>query len=305
MSDNNLVLIDVHSVHKIEGKGIFQAGLALMSVSGDGPYRHVQGLSRGLAILHAISRTTNGCATITDLSAVTGLHRTTVRRLLKTLETEGYVRRSASDDSYRLAHKIRQLGDGFTDDEWISEIGAPVLGELLQKLVWPSDLSTIDGTSMLVRETTHRFSPLSFHRAMIRQRMPVLTTAAGRAYLAHCGPEEREEILRMILAGDDEQAALARNRLQVDRVLERVLQQGYASNDGEWTQQSKVSALALPLRHHGRVLGAINVVFLKKAVTISEGAERYLPHLRAAAWKIEQRLDAAPLPLAERGVGAP
>lgn len=265
-----------------------------MSPSGSGPYRHVQGLSRGLALLHALSGSGNGCATIADLSGATGLHRTTVRRLLETLETEGYVRRSASDDSYRLAHKIRQLGDGFTDDEWISEIAAPVLGELLQKLVWPSDLCTIDGTSMLVRETTHRFSPLSFHRAMIRQRMPLLYTAAGRAYLAHCGEEERNELLRMLIVAGDGQASLARNRILVDKILDRVHQQGYASNDGEWSQQGKVSALALPIRHRDRVLGTINVVLLKKAVTIPEAADRYLPHLRAAIAKIEHLLDDNP-----------
>ena len=138
------------------------------------PYSHVQSLSRGLALLHAINRSAHGWASIADLSASTGLHRTTVRRLLETLQSEGYVRRSASDDSYRLNLKVRQLSDGFTDDEWISEVANPVLGELLQTLVWPSDLSTIDGDCMLVRETTHRFSPLSFHRAMIRQRMPLL-----------------------------------------------------------------------------------------------------------------------------------
>lgn len=130
----------------------------------------------GLALLHAINRSAHGWASIAELSASTGLHRTTVRRLLETLQSEG-VRRSASDDSYRLNLKVRQLSDGFTDDEWISEVANPVLGELLQTLVWPSDLSTIDGDCMLVRETTHRFSPLSFHRAMIRQRMPLLFTS--------------------------------------------------------------------------------------------------------------------------------
>ena len=94
-------------------------------------YRTVQGLSRGLALLHAINRSPGGWASIAELSGRTGLHRTTVRRMLETLQDEGYVRRSDSDDSYRLTHKIRQLSDGFTDDEWISEIANPVLGELL------------------------------------------------------------------------------------------------------------------------------------------------------------------------------
>lgn len=272
-----------------------------MAIDRGGNYRHVQGLSRGLALLHALNRSANGCAAISELSAATGLHRTTVRRMLETLETEGYVRRSASDDSYRLNLKVRQLSDGFTDDEWISELAAPVLGELLQKLVWPSDLCTLDGDSMLVRETTHRYSPLSFHRAMIRQRMPVLTTAAGRAYLTYCGEEERQQILRLLVAGKDEQAALARNRALVEKTIERVRQQGYASNDGEWAQERKVSALALPIRHGSGILATINIVFLRKAMTIPEAAERYLPELRAAIQKIETMLDNDPRALMPPG----
>lgn len=262
-----------------------------MRPSSDATYRHVQGLSRGLAILQAINRSPDGWAKIAELSATTGLHRTTVRRLLETLQAEGYVRRSVSDDSYRLNQKIRQLSDGFTDDEWISEVANPVLGELLQKLVWPSDLCTIDGDCMLVRETTHRFSPLSFHRAMIRQRMPVLFTSAGRAYLAFCSAEERQQILRLLVAGNDEQANFARNRVLVDQMLEKIRRQGYATNDGEWHQQQKIAALAVPVRHKEHVLASINVVYLRKAMSTKEAVERYLPELNAAVAKIETRLN--------------
>jgi len=274
-----------------------------MRPSSGATYAHVQGLSRGLAILHAINLSANGWASIAELSATTGLHRTTVRRLLETLQAEGYVRRSVSDDSYRLNQKIRQLSDGFTDDEWISEVANPVLGELLQKVVWPSDLSTLDGDCMLVRETTHRFSPLSFHRAMIRQRMPVLFTSAGRAYLAYCSPEERRQILQLLVAGNDEQANFARNRVLVEQMLEKVRRQGYATNDGEWNLQVKIAAIAVPIRHKGSVLAAVNVVFLKKAVPMDEAVRRYLPELNAAVEKIERRLDELETPVLPDAAG--
>ena len=206
-------------------------------------------------------------------------------RILETLQAEGYVRRSPSDDSYRLNQKIRQLSDGFTDDEWISEVANPVLGELLQKLVWPSDLCTIDGDSMLVRETTHRFSPLSFNRTMIRQRLPLLFTSAGRAYLAFCGDEERRQLLQLLMAGKDEQASFAHNTVLVERMLDRVRQQGYAVNDGEWNQQTRIGALAVPIRHREQILATINVVFLKKAVstyTFCNAAESSVPESPAA-----------------------
>ncbi len=253
-------------------------------------YRHVQGLSRGLAILHAINRAPEGWITTTQLSEATGIHRTTVRRMLETLLAEGYVRRSASDDSYRLNQKVRQLSDGFTDDEWISEVANPILGELLKKLVWPSDLCTLDGDSMLVRETTHRFSPLSFHRAMIRQRLPLLFTSAGRAYLAHCGEEERLQLLQLLASGNDEQAQFAKNTVLVESLLNKVREQGFATNDGEWGTQVKIGAIAVPIRHEAQVIACINVVFLRKAISVNDAVERYFPTLQAAVKNIEDRL---------------
>ena len=229
-----------------------------------------------------------------DVADLLKVSRTPVREALYRLQDEGYVRRSDSDDSYRLTHKIRQLSDGFTDDEWISEIANPVLGELLQKVVWPSDLCTIDGDAMLVRETTHRFSPLSFHRAMIRQRMPMLFTAAGRAYLAHCSDDERRHILQLLAAGHDEQASFARQPALVEQMLDKMRRQGYASNEGEWQAQQKIGAIALPIRHQGGILACINVVFLKRALSVADAAQRYLPTLQAAIARIEAQLQASP-----------
>ena len=57
----------------------------------DSDYKTVRGLSRGLALLNALNRLDGG-ASPTRLAELTGLHRTTVRRLLETLQDEGYVR---------------------------------------------------------------------------------------------------------------------------------------------------------------------------------------------------------------------
>lgn len=84
---------------------------------GDARHRPVCGLSRGLDVLRALNLGVGGELSLADVAVPTGLHRTTVRRLLETLVTEGLVRRSASDDSFRLALGIRTLSEGFTDDE--------------------------------------------------------------------------------------------------------------------------------------------------------------------------------------------
>lgn len=90
-------------------------------------YKTVRGLTRGLMLLNMLNRLDGG-ASVGLLAELSGLHRTTVRRLLETLQDEGYVRRSLSDDSFRLTIKVRQLSEGFRDEQWISALAAPLLG---------------------------------------------------------------------------------------------------------------------------------------------------------------------------------
>ncbi|AOZ02611.1 transcriptional regulator [Cupriavidus sp. USMAHM13] len=256
------------------------------------PYANVRGLSRGLAVLRALNRMESGRATAQQLSEAAGLHRTTVRRLLETLIEEGLVWRSESDDSYRLTLQVRALSEGFTDDEWISTLAAPLMGELLQRVVWPSDLATPDGDAMIIRETTHRFSPLSFHRAMVGRRLPILLTSAGRAYFAFCSDAERDSVLKVLRAGGGgpEQAALAHDEAFLRRLVQRVRDDGFATNRSDWTEQRKIGALAVPVRHGERVLGSLNVVYLAAALGAKEAVERFAAPLQEVAARIEAAL---------------
>lgn len=256
-------------------------------------YANVRGLSRGLQVLMALNRMESGRATSQQLSEATGLHRTTVRRLLETLIADGYIRRSESDDTYRLTLQVRALSEGFTDDEWISTIATPLMGELLQQSVWPSDLTTPSGDAMIIRETTHRFSPLSFHRSMVGRRLPMLLTAAGRAYFASCSEAERENIISLLRtgAGGEEQSALASNPAYLRNLIQRVQADGFGWNRGDWTEQKKIGAIAVAIRHQERVLGCLNVVYLSRAISAEEAEKRFVGLLQKTVNKIESALN--------------
>ncbi|GAA0791870.1 DNA-binding transcriptional regulator [Marinobacterium sediminicola] len=256
---------------------------------GQGEYKLVQGLMRGLSLLHCLNRCDGG-ARITELAQKTGLHRTTVRRLLETLQHEGYVRRSESDDSYLLTLKVRELSEGFRDEQWVSQFAAPLLGQLLQEVVWPTDISTLDVDAMVIRETTHRFSRLSFHRSMVGRRLPMLLTAAGRAYIANCPEQERNQILQLLASREDSQGRLARDTEYVDKLIRKTRQDGYGSNYRDWGEEGRIAAIALPIRHEDRVLGCLNLVYIADAMTIEEAAKRYLKSMQSIVNRIERSL---------------
>lgn len=254
-------------------------------------YKPVRGLSRGLAILRALNSAPGGWASINELARATGIHRTTVRRLLETLHNEGLVRRSPSDDSYRLTLEVRALAEGFSDEEWVSQVASPLLGEMMRRVIWPSDLTTLDGDAMVIRETTHRYSPLSFHRSMVRVRMPLATTASGRAYLAFAPPDERARLLDKITP------TLPMPRAVLEAQLERVRAQGHATNLGEWAAEPSILALAVPILRGERALACLNVVMLKKAVTLAQAEAQCLGPLKETAMRIAAALaSAAPVP---------
>lgn len=258
-------------------------------------YRHVRALARGLTVLMELGR--SGRARPGDIATRTGIDRTTTYRLLETLEREGFVART-SDDYYGLTIAVRQLSEGFTDLDQVTRIVSPELGKLLPKVLWPTDFATFEDGAMIIRETTHRFSPYSVHRSMIGKHRPTLRTAMGRAVIAAASEEERDLMLRIIAQSDQPDASEAREKGYVRALVEETQAQGYASAVG--LVDSHIGAIGIAIRSPVNVAGALNLVFFRTAMTPADAAERYLPFMRECVASIE-----AQLALLDLGTGGP
>ena len=166
--------------------------MTIDTTSSDG----VRAFKRGLDILQEVNR--SGGIRAGEIARRLDLPRPTVYRLLETLEELGYVARSASDNRFRVTRRASSLGDGYDPGVVICQAAAPFIADLSKRLIWPVDLSTYENAAMVVQETTHQRSPLSIDRGMIGRRVPMLRTATGRAYLAHCPDRERDVIINHV-----------------------------------------------------------------------------------------------------------
>lgn len=246
-------------------------------------YREVRGLTRGLAVLRALNSVPGGIGSVVELARLTGLHRTTVKRLLETLKTEGLVHQKDDGTSYALGFEVRRLSEGYVGADWIDQVAAPAMRAHLRALSWPSDLATPDSGFMIVCESTHRMSMLSQHRATIGIRIPMLVSSLGRAWLSWCAEEEREATLSLLRDRTDAIGEMARNNSYVKQVLRETRRRGYAINKGEWAGEESVVAIAFPIRIGEHAIGAINLVLQRHAVTERQIATRYAPLLRSLA----------------------
>jgi len=246
-------------------------------------YKEVRGLARGLEVLKALNRVPGGIGSTTELAKATGLDRTTTKRLLETLRDGGFVRPGERDGQYTLTFEVRRLSEGFEDEAWVDQIASPLMREAVASLRWPCDLGTAEAGFMVVRESTHRFSALSQHRAMIGERMPLLVTALGRAYLAACDDVEQEGLLELLRRRDDWIGEQARDKAYVSRAIAATRKRGYAYNDGEWIREASFAAVAVPVWSGRRVLASLNLVFPKAAVKPADLEQRFVPALRRLA----------------------
>lgn len=246
----------------------------------------VRSLERGLALLVAMNR--RKLASVMELARDTHLPRPTVYRLLESLSRTGFVARTNSSDRYRLARQVRALSDGFTDDEWITEVAAPLMAEFTQKLVWPLALMTFDEGRMLVRETTHPASSLSIDYGMVGRRLPMLLTAAGRAYLAFASDSERAAILDMLTHSDASEDRPAKEAARLRALFKSIRAQGYALQDREINPRT--TGIAVPISFNGRVAGSISVILISSAMTIEEAVQRFVEPLQIIASKISSQV---------------
>ena len=143
---------------------------------------------------------------------------------------------------------------------------------------------------MMVRETTDHRSPIAVERQTAGTRLPVLTSAAGRAYLAYSAPAQQDALIEILSRSAREEDKLARNPAELKRIINETRTQGYASAVQARRIADEIS-LAVPVMDHDRVLAALSLRFSATAVPMKLALERFLPRLSDAAGQIARRLD--------------
>ncbi|MBS0398185.1 MAG: helix-turn-helix domain-containing protein [Proteobacteria bacterium] len=249
--------------------------------------RPIRALTRGLEALAALNLR-NG-ATVSEVAQEIRLPRTTVYRILETLCESGFTFRDNADDRYRLTESVRKLSDEFQDEPWVRDIADPLIRQLGQDTAWPLALSAPAGNSMVIRVCTDHQSPLATDRVSPGWRFPMLTSASGRAYLAHCQEQQRTSLLDAVAASGAPEARLARNSVELARVFTEVRTQGYASAATS-RRSSDDMTIAVAVNHGELVFAALSIRVAAIAMPLKTAVERFLGPLRACASTIGSRL---------------
>jgi DNA-binding IclR family transcriptional regulator len=121
------------------------------------------------------------------------INRTTLLRLLHTLEVEGFVERRPDGAGYQVGLALLEVGARALFSQDLVQVAVPVLTRLAETLQLSSHLGVLDGTDVvyLVRRTPN--TPLASN-VRVGSRLPAHATTMGRMLLAFMTPVEIETL---------------------------------------------------------------------------------------------------------------
>ena len=210
----------------------------------------IQSIQRATSILRSFTEAEPELGVV-ELSHRLGLHKSTVSRILSTLQEEGLVGQNPETGKYRLGVGLISLAGvalGRLDVRGLSQPHLNRLAELSEETV---NLVIQDGYECVNIERIASPKPIQYV-GWIGRRTPLHCTASGKVLLAHLPPDEFKAILPSNLNRYTQKTIVGRQTLE--QSLPSICQQGYAIVHEEF--EEGFSDIAAPIYGHQQQLVA-------------------------------------------------
>ncbi|SDT66314.1 IclR family transcriptional regulator domain-containing protein [Actinoplanes derwentensis] len=242
----------------------------------------IEALARGLDVLRSFQPGTPSM-TLSEIAGRTGLARPTVRRILITLETLGYVR--GAGRGYALTPRVLDLGMAYVNALNMWDLARPHMEKLVALTNESTSMAQLDGSDIVyvARVAVPKIVTLS---VTIGTRFPAAATSMGKILLAALPPGE----VAGVLAEPSRSGVTARNLpdpAELEAGLREIRAKGWALADQDLAPG--VRSVATGVRDgEGRVVAAINVTVHAAETSVETLLDDHLPKLLSAAAYISQ-----------------
>lgn len=226
----------------------------------------VRAVERALDILLCFTETED--LSLTEISSRVGLHKSTVHRLLASLEGKSFIIRDPASDRYRLGFRIWELSANMSHSDDPALLLLPELERLRDQLGETVSLYVRDGMER-VRVQAVQSNQAIRRVAPIGARLPLYVGASSKVLVAFAEDEEQRALLEDPAwpKADDAAAAAYRQQLAEVRAL------GYATSVEE--REPGAAAVAAPIfnRAH-RLVAALAVSGPSNRLTLEQMKEQ-------------------------------
>jgi len=215
----------------------------------------IQSVERAIAILTAFDIDKPELGVI-ELSKMLALHKSTVSRLLATLEKGGLVEQNPVTGKYRLGVTLIGLAGLVVALADVRKIARPLLRQLAEETQETVNLAVLDRGEVTNIEQMLPNKRQVKNIGWVGRRTPLHCVSTGKVLLAYQPEEEIDRIIAQGLLRCTDKTTTDPRRLREELV--KVRQQGYATGLEEL--EEGLNAVAAPVRDHtGKVIAVISV----------------------------------------------
>ena len=246
-------------------------------------------LARGLSVLRSFTKERPEM-TLSEVAASTNLSPAVARRCLNTLVELGYVGKRGK--LFLLTPEVMGFASAFLESVNLEEIARPYLQEVRDSTGDSSSLAVLSHLDVLylVHVSTNRMFRLN---AGFGTRFPAYPTSLGRVLVAYQDSNFIDDYLARIKP-EKLTSKTVTSRVKLRKILNRCRRLGFTSTQDELDYG--IVSVAVPVfDNDGDILAAINCSTATTRVNQEEMIETRLPHLMAAAKKIELELRRYPV----------
>lgn len=196
----------------------------------------VRAVERALDIL--LCFTAEAELSLTEIAGRVALHKSTVHRLLASLEAKGFLLRSPSSEKYRLGFRLWELSANLSHSDDPEVVLLPEMEHLRDVVDETVSLYVRDGLERIRIQAVQ--STQAIRRvAQVGARLPLYVGASSKVLVAFAGKDVLEQVLASPSwpGGMDKEAFL--------RQLEEVRELGYATSIEE--REVGAAAVAVPI----------------------------------------------------------
>jgi DNA-binding IclR family transcriptional regulator len=247
------------------------------------------------AVLEAFSQHPHSAISLEEVTQSSRLAKTTVHRLLYSMQKIGYVDQHQENSNYMLSQKFFELGRDALPYQRLTSLAKPFMNALMLRFGESLHLGVLENglvTNIAVCESQHPYRIAG----VVGDSNYAHSTAMGKCLLAFLSDQELDSIIR-IHGLPKRASATITNRAQLMEELERVRRDQVAANVGE-NMEGVICVGAPVFNHEGKAVAALSIS--GPAVRMDQGMETIKKEIKRVALRLSillgyspERIDAA------------
>jgi DNA-binding IclR family transcriptional regulator len=214
----------------------------------------IRAVERALDVLLCFTSQTPELS-MTHISEKVGINKSTVHRLLATLEGKRFVERDPVSGIYRPGIRLLQMAYLTLDHNNLRRLVAPFLRDLCNLYRENINLAVLDDSDVVYVDVIE--SPQRVKLAAVPgQRLPAFCTASGKAILAFMPEEHVRRILELGMTRYTQNTIQAKEAFFEN--MHEAQQQGFAISEQEF--EEGINAIAAPIfNSSGKPIASVSV----------------------------------------------